>query len=73
MNIDNLKRANLIINKLIPNVNELINMSLKSKSNNTVIADSIYELSKYDKEFNSKFNQLLLETKQRFQKEFNEL
>lgn len=73
MNIDNLKRANLIIKNLIPNVNELINMSSKSKSNNTVIADSIYELSKYDKEFNSKFNQLLLETKQRFQKEFDEL
>ena len=30
-------------------------------------------LSKYDKEFETQFNQLLNETKQRFQKEFDEI
>ena len=71
MNIEKLERANIIAKSLLPKVNELINMS--SKSNNTVLADSIYGLSKYDEEFNNKFNQLLSETKQRLQKEFEEL
>ena len=70
MNIDTLKRAKLIINNLIPDVDELINMSPKFISS---LANSIYELSKCDKEFNNKFNQLLLETKQRLQKECDEL
>ena len=70
MDINTLKRAKLIINNLIPDVDELINMSPKFSSN---LANSIYELSKCDKEFNNKFNQLLLETKQRLQKEFEEL
>ena len=70
MNIDTLKRANLIIKNLIPDVNELIEMYPKSLSS---LANSILELSKCDKEFNNKFNQLLLETKQRLQKEFEEL
>ena len=70
MDIDTLKRANLIIKNLIPDVDELINMSPKFINN---LANSIYELSKCDKEFNNKFNQLLLETKQRLQKEFEEL
>ena len=70
MDIDKLKRANLIIKNLIPDIDELINMSPKFSSS---LANSIYELSKCDKEFNNKFNQLLLETKQRLQKEFEEL
>ena len=70
MDIDKLERANLIVKHLIPDVNELINMSPKFSSS---LASSIYELSKCDKEFNNKFNQLLLETKQRLQKEFEEL
>ena len=70
MNIDKLERAKFIINNLIPDVDELINMSPKFI---TILANSIYELSKCDKEFNNKFNQLLLETKQRLQKEFEEL
>ena len=70
MDIDKLKRANLIIKNLIPDIDELINMSPKFISS---FANSIYELSKCDKEFNNKFNQLLLETKQRLQKEFEEL
>ena len=68
--MDTLKRANLIIKNLIPDIDELINMSPKFSSS---LANSIYELSKCDKEFNNKFNQLLLETKQRLQKEFEEL
>ena len=70
MDIDKLKRANLIIKNLIPDIDELINMSPKVI---TILANSIYELSKCDKEFNNKFNQLLLETKQRLQKEFDEI
>ena len=70
MDIDKLERANLIVKNLIPDVNELINMSPKFSSS---LASIIYELSKCDKEFNNKFNQLLLETKQRLQKEFEEL
>ena len=70
MDIDKLERANLIVKNLIPDVNELINMSPKFSSS---LASSIYELSKCDKEFNNKFNQLLLETKQRLQKKFEEL
>ena len=70
MDINTLKRAKLIINNLIPDVDELINMSPKFIGS---IANSIYELLKCDKEFNNKFNQLLLETKQRLQKEFEEL
>ena len=68
--MDTLKRANLIIKNLIPDIDELINMSPKFSSS---LANSIYELSKCDKEFDNKFNQLLLETKQRLQKEFEEL
>ena len=68
--MDTLKRANLIIKNLILDIDKLINMSPKFTSN---LANSIYELSKCDKEFNNKFNQLLLETKQRLQKEFEEL
>lgn len=70
MDIDKLERANLIVKNLIPDVDELINMSPKFISS---IANSIYELLKCDKEFETKFIQLLLETKQRLQKEFEEL
>ena len=37
------------------------------------LADAIYELSESDEEFKAKFKQILNETKQRFQKEFDEL
>ena len=46
-------------------------MSSKSKSYRLV--DAIWGLSECDEEFNTKFKQLLNETKQRFQKEFNEI
>ena len=46
---------------------------MSSKSNNIVLANSIYRLSKCDEEFKNKFTLLLLETKQKLQKEFDEL
>lgn len=71
MNIDKLERANILAKSLIPKVDELLNMSLKSR--NDRLADAIWSLSECDKEFKTKLKQLLNETKQRFQKEFNEL
>lgn len=71
MNIDKLERANIIAKSLIPKVDELLNMS--SKSRNDRLTDAIWGLSECDKEFKTKLKQLLNETKQRFQKEFNEL
>lgn len=71
MNIDKLERANLLAKSLIPKVDELLNMS--SKSNNSRLADAIWGLSECDEEFKNKFKQLLNETKQRYQKEFDEL
>lgn len=71
MNIDRLERANILAKSLIPKVDELLNMS--PKSNRTKLIDAIWGLSQHDKEFETKFKQLLNETKQRFQKEFDEL
>lgn len=71
MNIDKLERANIIAKSLIPKVDELLNMS--SKANYGRLADAIWGLSECDKEFKTKLKQLLNETKQRFQKEINEL
>lgn len=71
MNINKLERANILAKSLIPKVDELLNMS--SHSCNGKLADAIYGLSECDEEFKIKFNQLLNETKQKFQKEFDEL
>lgn len=71
MNTEKLERGNILAKSLIPKVDELLNMS--SKSSNVKIADAIWGLSECDEEFKTKFKQLLNETKQRFQKEFNEL
>lgn len=70
MNIDKLERANILAKSLIPKVDELLKMS---KSSRNYLADAIWGLSEYDEEFGTKFKQLLNETKQRFQKEFDEL
>lgn len=69
MNIDKLERANILAKSLIPKVDELLNMS----SRNLKLADAIYGLSECDEEFKTKFKQLLNETKQKLQKEFDEL
>ena len=71
MNINELERANILAKSLIPKVDELL--SLSSKSSAVRISDALYGLSECDSEFKTKFNQLLNETKQRFQKEFDEL
>ena len=71
MDINKLERANILAKSLIPKVNELLNKS--SKTSSSELADAIRKLSLLDKEFNTEFKQLLNETKQRFQKEFNEL
>ena len=71
MNIDKLERANILAKSLIPKVNELLNIS--PKSTRSSITDAILGLLVCDKEFKIKFKQFLNETKQRFQKEFDEL
>ena len=71
MNTEKLERGNILAKSLIPKVDELLNMS--SKSSNVRIADAIWGLSECDEEFKTKFKQLLNETKQRFQKEFDAL
>lgn len=71
MNIDKLERANLLAKSLIPKVDELLALSTKSVA--TGIVNAIWCLSECDGEFKTKFNQLLSETKQKYQKEFDEL
>ena len=71
MDINKLERANILAKSLIPKVDELLNIS--SKSSNMRLAEAIFRLSECDEEFKNKFKQLLLETKQRLQKEFEEL
>lgn len=70
MDIDKLKRASTITS-WISEINFLLNMSLRDEL--TCIGISILNLSMDDKEFKTKFKQLLNETKQRFQKELDEL
>ena len=71
MNTEKLERANILAKSLIPKVNELLNMSTESMRSS--LADAICGLSECDEEFKTKFKQLLNETKQRFQKEFDDL
>ena len=71
MNIDKLERANILAKRMIPRIDELL--ALSSKSSSVIISDALYGLSECDSEFKTKFNQILSETKQRFQKEFDEL
>ena len=70
MNIDKLKRGNILAKSLIPKVDVLLNIP-SNIINNT--SDALLGLIQCDKEFRTKFKQLLNETKQRFQKEFDEL
>lgn len=71
MNIDKLERANIIAKSILPKIEKLLNISFKSCD--AKLADAIWGLSKCDEEFKIKFKQLLSETKQRLQKEFDEL
>jgi hypothetical protein len=70
MNIDKLERANILAKSLIPKVDALLNIP-SNIINNT--ADALWGLIQCDEEFRTKFKQLLNETKQRLQKEFDEL
>lgn len=70
MDVNKLERANILAKSLIPKVDELLDISSSSCNR---LADAIWGLSHCDKEFETKFKQLLNETKQRFQKEFDEL
>lgn len=70
MDIDKLERANILAKSLIPKVDEILCSHRHTKER---IGEDLDALSKCDKEFDSKFTQLLKETKQRFQKEFDEL
>lgn len=72
MDIDKLERANFLAKRLLPKIDELLNMSSKS-SHYSRLAGSIWGLSEYDEEFKAKFKKLLLETKKKWQKEFDEL
>ena len=71
MNIDKLERANILAKSLIPKVDFLLNMSLSSSK--CGIADAIWGLLQRDMEFDTKFKQLLNETRQRLQREFDKL
>ena len=70
MDINKLERANILAKSLIPKVDVLLNIP-SDITNNT--ADALWGLIQYDEEFRTKFKQLLNETKQRLQKEFDEL
>lgn len=70
MNTEKLERANILAKSLIPKVNALLHSQSYDDGS---IVEYLNCLSKCDKEFNSKFTQLLKETKQRLQKEFDEL
>ena len=73
MDIDKLERAIKLAKGLIPRTDELLNMSSSKKSNRIRLGDSLYELSEYDNEFRTKFMQLIRETRNKLQKEFDEI
>ncbi len=70
MNKEQLERANLLANSLIPKVARLTMSETTSKG---TLGECLYGLLKCDTEFNAKFLQLVSETEQRFRKEFDEL
>lgn len=70
MDINKLERANILAKSLIPKTNSLLDIRTSS---NERIGEFLNGLLKGDKEFETKFMQLLSETKQRLQKEFDEL
>ena len=70
MNIDKLERANILAKDLIPKSDNLLSMHRLTDER---VGEYLNVLMKGDKEFNTKFMQLVNETKQRLQKEFDEL
>ena len=70
MDVNKLERANILAKELIPNADALLKMEMLSV---TRVGEYLNGLLKGDKEFDTKFMQLVNETKQRLQKEFDEL
>lgn len=70
MNTEKLERGNILAKSLIPKVDVLLNIPSDITKNT---ADALWGLIQCDVKFRTKFKQLLNETKQRFQKEFDEL
>lgn len=70
MNIDKLERANILAKDLIPKADNLLSMHRLTDER---VGEYLNALMKGDKEFDTKFMQLVNETKQRLQKEFDEL
>lgn len=69
MNKEQLERANLLANSLIPKAARLT----MPDTTKATLGECLYGLLNCDKEFNAKFSQLVSETEQRFQKELDEL
>lgn len=70
MNKEQLERANLLADNLIPKAVRLTSPETAAKG---TLGECLDVLLQCDKEFYAKFLQLVSETKQRFQKEFDEL
>lgn len=70
MDVNKLERANILAKELIPNADALLKMDMLSIAR---VGEHLNGLLKGDEEFKTKFKQLIKETKQRLQKEFDEL
>lgn len=70
MNKEQLERANLLAKSLIP---KALTLTLPETTTKATLGECLYSLLNCDKEFNAKFLQLVSDTEQRFQKEFDEL
>lgn len=70
MNVNKLERANILAKDLIPKADRLLSMHRLTDER---VGEYLNALMKGDKEFDTKFMQLVNETKQRLQKEFDEL
>lgn len=70
MKKEQLERANLLANNLIP---KAASLTMPETTTKETLGSCLYGLLNCDKEFNAKFLQLVSETEQRFQKEFDGL
>lgn len=70
MDIEKLERANTLAKGLLPKVNKLLDIHGYSDG---IIGETLKCLLKIDEDFSNKFTQLLLEVKQRYRKELDEL
>lgn len=70
MDINKLERANILAKSLLPKVDALLCSHRYAREK---VGEYLNDLLNCDKEFSSKFTQLLKETNQRLQKEFDEL